>query len=99
MESGMTSKGFFRMRMRGFIRKEIFQIQRDPSSILLALVMPVMLLFLFGYGVSLNPTQIPVALVVADQTPMTRDLAARFELSPYFKTVYVRSPQEAETLM
>ncbi|WP_321394228.1 ABC transporter permease [uncultured Desulfuromusa sp.] len=95
----MTSKGLFRMRMRGFIRKEIFQIQRDPSSILLALVMPVMLLFLFGYGVSLNPTQIPVALVVADQTPMTRDLAARFELSPYFKTVYVRSPQEAETLM
>jgi len=95
----MTSQGSFWMRMRGFIRKEIFQIRRDPSSILLALVMPIMLLFLFGYGVSLNPRQIPVAIVVADQTQLARDLVARFDLSPYFKTVHVRFPQEAENLL
>ncbi len=51
------------MRIRGLLGKEILQIRRDPSSILLAIVMPVVLLFLFGYGVSLNPTQVPVAIV------------------------------------
>ena len=42
------------MRLRGLMRKEFLQIMRDPSSIAIAFLMPVVLLLLFGYGVSLD---------------------------------------------
>ncbi|MFH1216956.1 MAG: ABC transporter permease [Pseudomonadota bacterium] len=87
------------MRMRGLLRKEILQIMRDPSSILLALVMPVILLFLFGYGVSLNPTLVPVAIVADDHSNAARQLTSRFELSPYFSPVYVDTMHHAEELL
>ncbi len=83
------------MRLRGFLRKEILQIRRDPSSIILALVMPVVLLFLFGYGVSLDAKQVPVALVLEDHGPEARELAARFVLSRYFEPVGAMSMAEA----
>jgi ABC-2 type transport system permease protein len=45
------------------VRKEFLQIVRDPSSIAIAFVMPIFLLVLFGYGVSLDADRLPVALV------------------------------------
>lgn len=95
----MRSSGSFKMRMRGFIRKEYLQIKRDPSSILLAIVMPIVLLFLFGYGVSLNPTNVPIAIVTADKSVVVSDLTARFNLSPNFKPEYVNTLAEAEDLL
>jgi ABC-2 type transport system permease protein len=93
----MNAQRLFFMRMRGILRKEILQIRRDPSSIALALVMPVVLLFIFGYGVSLDAENVPVAIILENSTPAARELAARFELSPYFKPVYASSVQEAQT--
>jgi ABC-2 type transport system permease protein len=49
------------MRLAGLVRKEFLQIVRDPSSIAIAFVMPVFLLLLFGYGVSLDADRVPVA--------------------------------------
>lgn len=95
----MSATGSSRMRLQGLLRKEFLQIKRDPSSILLALVMPVVLLFLFGYGVSLNPTLVPVAIVAADQSQLGRDLVARFTLSRYFQPEFVPSLSEAERLL
>lgn len=92
----MTNYGTSRMRLYGFMRKEFLQIRRDPSSLLLALVLPVVLLFLFGYGLSLNPNQVPVAVVVADQSAVAGDLAARFELSTYFRPIFTTSVQTAD---
>lgn len=71
-------------RLLALIRKESFQIVRDPSSILIALVLPLILLFLFGYGVSLDTTRTRVGLVLEETTPVTLDLAASFEHSRYF---------------
>lgn len=95
----MNGSGSFRMRMGGLLRKEVLQIRRDPSSILLALVMPLVLLFLFGFGVSLDPLRVPVAVVAEDRSPEARDLAARFDLSPCFAPVAAGSLMEAEALM
>ncbi len=95
----MTTAEATRMRLRGFVRKEFLQILRDPSSILLAIVMPVVLLFLFGYGVTLNPTRVPIAVVAADHSDFADDLVARFALSPYFDPVVVSSPQRAQRLL
>jgi ABC-2 type transport system permease protein len=95
----MTSLACSFMRMRGLLRKEILQIRRDPSSILLALVMPVLLLFLFGYGLSLNPTLVPVAVVSDTPSSDGRELTARFDLSSYFSPVHVNSLPRAVDLL
>lgn len=79
------------LRIRGFLRKEALQIRRDPSSIALALVMPVVLLFLFGFGVSLDTELVPIALILDDRGPEARALAAKFQLSPYFEPVHAAS--------
>ncbi len=92
---GTHMTGISYIRLRGFIRKEMLQIKRDPSSLLLGLVMPVLLLLIFGYGVSLEPTNVPIALVLDEQTPVTQELKARFQLSRYFSPVTVRSMAEA----
>ena len=52
------------MRLRGLIRKEFFQILRDPCSLAIAFLLPLVLLLLFGYGVSLDAKHMPIALVV-----------------------------------
>ena len=59
----MTGAAAARMRLAGMIRKESLQILRDPSSIAIAFVMPLVLLLLFGYGVSLDARHIPLAVV------------------------------------
>lgn len=95
----MAERGATWMRLRGFLRKEALQIRRDPSSLLLGIVMPVVLLFLFGFGVSLDPRDVPVVLVVEDSGPAARDLVARFELSRYFEPLPASSMREAEALV
>jgi ABC-2 type transport system permease protein len=87
-------------RLATLIRKEIYQIVRDPSSILITLVLPVILLFLFGYGVSLDTARTRIGLVVEEATPVTEDLAASFQASPYFAVIYGRDRRQfAEDLV
>jgi ABC-2 type transport system permease protein len=91
----MTQRTRFWMRMRGLLRKEMLQIVRDPSSIALAVVLPLVMLFLFGYGVSLDAENVPLAMVLDDRSAPARELAARFEGSRYFDVRYAASPAEA----
>ncbi len=95
----MTPRDLFFMRLRGILRKEVLQILRDPSSIALAIVLPMVLLFIFGYGVSLDAENVPVAVVLNDNSPAAREVSARFDLSPYFKTIHLKSMAEAMDLL
>lgn len=81
----MSSRGGRTMRLRALVRKEFLQILRDPSSIAIAFVMPVVLLFLFGYGVSLDAEQVPIAVVMEQPGPDAQSFAAELEQSPYFR--------------
>ncbi len=72
-----------RMALRGLVHKEFLQIVRDPSAIAIAVVLPFVLLLLFGYGVSLNAHSVPLALV-APASPQTGELLDGFYHSPYF---------------
>jgi ABC-2 type transport system permease protein len=92
----MSDRRLFLMRLHGILRKETLQIRRDPSSILLALVMPIVLLFIFGYGVSLDAENVPVAIVMEKNATAAHELAARFELSAYFRPVYTTLMQVAQ---
>ncbi|WP_349436774.1 ABC transporter permease [Pararhizobium sp. A13] len=71
-------------RFAALVRKESYQAVRDPSTTLIAFVLPLILLFLFGYGVSLDTTRTRVGLVMEETTPLTQSLAASFEASRYF---------------
>ncbi len=95
----MTPRDLFFMRLRGILRKEVLQILRDPSSIALAIVLPLVLLFIFGYGLSLDAENVPIGIVLKDNSSAARDLAARFDLSPYFKTIHLKSMARAMDLL
>ena len=84
------------MRLRGLMRKEFIQIVRDPSSIAIAFVLPLVLLLIFGYGVSLDAKHVPVGLVVEQATPQTSAFSGSFEQSPYFEPLHFSHIQEAE---
>ena len=87
------------MRVWGLLRKESLQIVRDPSSIAIAFVMPVVLLLIFGYGVSLDAERVPLALVVENPNRDTASFAAAFYRSPYFVPVRFSAIQEADEAM
>nr|WP_319396417.1 ABC transporter permease [uncultured Desulfobacter sp.] len=89
----------FLMRLFGVLRKETLQILRDPSSIILALVMPLALLIIFGYGVSLDAEHVPMVLVNQDNGAMSRELAARFAGSANFKITTAESMAQAQDLV
>ena len=80
-------KGAALRRVIALIVKEFYQIIRDPSSILIALILPLMLIFLFGYAVSLDTKSTKIGIVLEDINPDATDFAASFENSPYFDVV------------
>lgn len=95
----LPARGGTLMRMRGLIRKEFMQILRDPSSIAIAFLMPVVLLLLFGYGVSLDAKHVPIALVVDQPNAITASLAGSFTASRYFApTVYSTMPEAIDAI-
>src|SRR5260370_19350170 len=87
------------VRIRSLVIKESRQIFRDPSSIAIGIVLPVLLILLFGYGLSLDVTNIPVAVVLEDPSPDSAEVAAGFQLSPYFEARLLTSMHEAQRLM
>ncbi|WP_339807245.1 ABC transporter permease [uncultured Marinobacter sp.] len=84
------------MRLWAMIRKESLQVLRDPSSIAIAFIMPVVLLFLFGYGVSLDAKHIPVGIVIEQPDTTTQSLAGAFERSEFFRPQYFAVIQTAQ---
>jgi ABC-2 type transport system permease protein len=86
-------------RVGSLVRKEARQIVRDPSSIAIGIVLPVVLILLFGYGLSLDVTHVPVAVVLEDPSPQATDLAASFQLSRYFDVQLMTSMPQAQKLM
>jgi ABC-2 type transport system permease protein len=70
-------------RLRALCIKETKQIVRDPSSWLIALVIPLMLLFIFGYGINLDSSRLRIGLLLEQSSPQARELIYSFQDSPY----------------
>jgi ABC-2 type transport system permease protein len=87
------------LRVWSLVRKETRQIVRDPSSIAIGIVLPVMLILVFGYGLSLDVMNVPVAVVLEDPSPEATELAAGFRLSAYFNAQMLTSMPKAQELM
>jgi ABC-2 type transport system permease protein len=93
--SSNPRRGGMAMRLLGLVRKEFLQVIRDPSSIAIAFVMPVALLLLFGYGVSLDSDHVPVAIVIEDSGADAADFVAALDGSDYFAPIRVSRMQTA----
>jgi ABC-2 type transport system permease protein len=86
-------------RLLSLVRKEARQVVRDPSSIAIGIVLPVVLILLFGYGLSLDVENVPIAVVLEDPSPDAMELAASFQLSHYFDAQLLTSMPQAQRLM
>ena len=71
-------------RIRALIVKESLQVARDPSSFVVAIVLPALLLFLFGFGISFDAARLRIGLVIEEPTPAARDFATALTNTPYF---------------
>jgi ABC-2 type transport system permease protein len=83
-------------RLRALVRKETLQIVRDPSAILIAFVLPVVLLFLFAFAVSLDVRHVRLGLVLESDAPDAQSLAAAFAATRYFQVTPARDRRELE---
>jgi ABC-2 type transport system permease protein len=86
-------------RVLALVKKETRQMIRDPATIAVGIVLPVILILLFGFGLSLDVKNVPLAVVVEESSAPAQDLLAALALSPYFRPQVVYSPQAADRLM
>ncbi len=73
------------VRLRAIARKEALQVRRDPRSLLLAFLLPVLLLIIFGYAITWDVRDISTVVVDQDRTSASRDLIRAFQASGYFR--------------
>ncbi|MBI4573640.1 MAG: ABC transporter permease [candidate division NC10 bacterium] len=66
------------------MRKEFIEIRRDPRSLAFVLAMPVMMLLLYGYGISSDVKRVPLVVYDRDGAPPARELVRRFTSTEYF---------------
>jgi ABC-2 type transport system permease protein len=71
-------------RFHALFYKETLQIMRDPSSILIAVFLPLILLFLMGYAISLDSKNIPLGMVIEKSNKYTQSLIDAFDAAPSF---------------
>ncbi len=81
-------------RLRALCRKEALQILRDPSSQLTAFVLPLIMLFIFGYGINLDSAGLKVGLVLEDSSPEAREFTASLQGTPYLRVSIARTRAE-----
>jgi len=86
-------------RFTALLRKETIQIVRDPSSILIAFVLPLILLFLFGYGVSLDANVIRLGIVAEGSSEPSESLISAFRASRFFKVTEAHDRRELVPLL
>lgn len=81
-------------RLGALVRKESLQVVRDPSTILIAFVLPVVMLFLFAYAVSLDTQKVPIGIVLESDSAAAQSLAAAFSGTRYFAVTPARDRRE-----
>jgi drug efflux transport system permease protein len=96
--SGATrsSLRFDPSRLLALMRKETLQIVRDPSAILIAFLLPIVLLFLFAFAVSLDVRDVRLGVVLESDTAAAQSLAAAFAGTRYFRVEPARDRRELE---
>jgi ABC-2 type transport system permease protein len=75
------------LRIKAIAKKELIQIWRDPLSLAMAFMMPVILLFLFGYAITLDVNNLSTVVYDRDKSSYSRELIAEYGESGYFTII------------
>lgn len=94
----MSASGFA-TRLVALTRKETRQMLRDRSNLVVGLLLPVVLILLFGYGLSFDVTNARVTVVLEDTSPTARNVVAGLNGSPYLAPSWATSMAEAERMV
>jgi ABC-2 type transport system permease protein len=78
----------FNSRLISLVRKEFIQISRDPRTLALVLVMPVMQLFLLGYAATNDVRNVALVVFDQDKSPASRALLEAYRAADYFRLTY-----------
>ncbi|MDQ2929078.1 MAG: ABC transporter permease [Pseudomonadota bacterium] len=89
----------FFSRWWALTHKEFRQLLRDRSNVAIGLVLPIVLILLFGYGISLDVKEAAVAVVMEDASPEAVQAISGLQLSPYLRPIRARTMTEAQALM
>jgi ABC-2 type transport system permease protein len=90
----------FNSRISSIIRKEFLQLFRDPRTLALAVVIPIVQLFLLGYAATSDVRNIPMAVWDQSRSPKSRELLDAFRAADYFTVDYfVGSTEEYQKLI
>ncbi|CAN7331878.1 ABC transporter permease [Variovorax paradoxus] len=89
----------FGTRLVSLTRKEFRQLLRDRSNLAIGILLPMVLILIFGYGMSLDVKNAPVAVVLEDSSPTAHEAIAGLQLSPTIAPVLLGSMHDAEALM
>ncbi len=71
-------------RIKAVAKKEFKHVIRDPRSLIMGLALPMLLLFMFGYALTLDVDRVPIIVWDQSNTPASRDFISRFTGSRYF---------------
>ena len=88
--------GFSFKRFLAVLRKEWIQVRRDPFTLRMIIVLPVMQLFLFGYAINADPKHLPTGLLSADHSKYERTILAALKNTGYYDIRELTSEAEAE---
>ncbi|SCM72073.1 putative membrane protein [uncultured Pleomorphomonas sp.] len=94
----MSASGFA-TRLIALTRKETRQMLRDRSNLIVGLLLPVVLILLFGYGLSFDVKDARVTVVLEDSSPTARNAVAGMRGSPYLAPAWATSMAEAEQMI
>jgi len=87
-------------RLLSIVRKEFIQIFRDPRTLGLIIVMPIIQLFLLGYAATTDVRNVPIAVWDQSRSPESRALLDAFRAADYFMIAYdVHSEDEIQALI
>lgn len=86
----------FWSRLKALVRKETKQLLRDKSSLGIGLVLPVILILLFGYGLSFDLNQAQVGVVVDQSSPQVNQVLAGLNGSRYLTSLEFHNLPEAK---
>lgn len=86
-------------RLSAMVAKEVAQIRRDPSTFLIAFILPLLLLFLFGYALNLDSTNTRIGIALEDSSAPALSLAGAYQNNPNFEAVTARSVQPLKDMM
>ncbi len=87
------------LRISALIGKESRQILRDPSSILIAFVLPAILLMLFGYGINMDAQHVPLGVALESDAPAAHRLMQTFNATRYFEITTAADRRELTPLL